>query len=75
LNTPNRVNIGGDTNLAPIPQGDILRDILMDIAQILQSGHIVQGSLATPLAQSKITGLLSKIFKMNSTNYSIKKNT
>ncbi len=75
LNTPNRVNIGGDTNLTPIPQGDVLRDILMDIAQILQTGHIVQGSLATPVAQSKITGLLSKIFKMNSTNYSIKKNT
>jgi hypothetical protein len=75
LNTPNRVNIGGDTNLTPIPQGDVLRDILMDIAQILQTGHIVQGSLATPVAQSKITGLLSKIFKMNSSNYSIKKNT
>ena len=75
LNTPKQVNIGGDTNLAPLPQGDVLLSILMDIAFVLATPHSVQGAISNTIAQDKISGLMSKIFKMNSTKYKIKKNT
>jgi len=75
LNTPKQVNIGGDTNLAPLPQGDELQSILLDIAFVLATPHSVQGAISNTIAQDKISGLMSKIFKMNSTKYKIKKNT
>jgi len=75
LNTPNQVNIGGDTNLTPLPQGDELQSILLDIAFVLAMPHSVQGAISNTIAQDKISGLMSKIFKMNSTKYKIKKNT
>ena len=75
LNTPKQVNIGGDTNLAPLPQGDVLLSILMDIAFVLATPHNVQGAISNTIAQDKISGLMSKIYKMNSTKYKIKKNT
>lgn len=74
LNTPNKVKIGSDSAVSPIPQGDQLQKVLNQIASILEGGHAVQGSISQPINQSKLATLRSEILKINSSKYTIEKN-
>jgi hypothetical protein len=75
LNTPNKVMIGSDaTKMTGIPQGDQLLNVLRDIAAILKSGHIVEGSISRAVKKDKLKTLSGNIEKILSTKYSIEKN-
>tara|TARA_R110001592_G_scaffold316722_1_gene593238 strand:+ start:353 stop:1387 length:1035 start_codon:yes stop_codon:yes gene_type:complete len=75
LNTPNRVMIGSDaTRMTGIPQGEQLLNVLRDIAAILKSGHIVEGSISRAVKKDKLKKLSVNIEKILSTKYSIEKN-
>tara|TARA_R100000734_G_C3305655_1_gene96150 strand:+ start:29 stop:1060 length:1032 start_codon:yes stop_codon:yes gene_type:complete len=75
LNTPNKVMIGSDsTRMTGIPQGEQLLNVLRDIAAILKSGHIVEGSISRAVKKDKLKTLSANIEKILSTKYSIEKN-
>ena len=75
LNTPNKVMIGSDaTRMTGIPQGEQLLNVLRDIAAILKSGHIVEGSISRAVKKDKLKKLSGNIEKILSTKYSIEKN-
>jgi len=73
LNTPGDVLIGGDDAAVPIPQGDVLLEIIMHLINAIGSGVLVAGLPGTPIGVADLTSATNKLIQLNSKKYKIKK--
>jgi len=74
LNTPGDVLIGGDDAAVPIPQGDILIEILTSLITAVSKGVLVSGPQGTSLGLDDLISATNKLATLNSLKYKIKGN-
>lgn len=73
LNTPGDVLIGSDTADQPLPHGNILVEIIMELINAIAAGATSPGGPCVPNGTAQLQNALTKLQTLNSSKYKIKK--